>query len=117
MYLTVIHYCRQYPLWVQILKAETDALQGLSYDKDKVMTFGNSDTTAALGARRADISNKKEIIETTAKEVANGMHKWIILGCCYNMTYFQLKHNGIPCGKDTYYKLRRRFYYAVSEKI
>ena len=116
-YLTVMHYCRQYPLWLQMLDIEFDARHGIAYDHDKVMSSNGSDSTSTLGIRRAEASKKKDIIEDVAKNTANGMSTWLILGCCYNMTYIQLKTYGIPCGKDLYYKLRRKFYYEMSKKI
>ena len=116
-YLTVVHYCRQYPIWMQELNMEFDARQGISYDRDRVQTSNNSDSTSSLGIKRAEVSRKKDMLEHVAYETANGMAKWIILGCCFSMTYLQLKTYGIPCGKDLYYKLRRKFYYKISERI
>lgn len=116
-YLTVVHYCRQYPQWLEELNIDFDARKGIAYDHDRVQSSHGADSTASMGIRRAEISRKKDIIEEVAKNTANGMSTWLILGACYNMTYIQLKTYGIPCGKDLYYQFRRKFYYEMAKKI
>lgn len=116
-YLTAIHYCRQYPLWLIELDMEFDARQGIAYDRDRVQTSSNSDSTSQLGIRRAEVSAKKDLVENTAKAVAGTLYRWLILGVCYNLTYYQLKQRGIPCGHNLYYSLRRQFYYDIARQI
>ncbi len=116
-YLTVIHYCKQYPEWEAQLNAYTDTVKAVTYDKDRVQTSPTSDATADLAIRRAEISRKKDMIDKTAEEVGGMLCKWLILGVCFDTPYYQLNQRGIPCGKDTYYNLRRKFYYEMSTKI
>ena len=113
----VIHYCKQYPTWEAELEAMNDANTGIAYDQDRVQSSHNSDPTADLAVRRAEISKKKAVIDETAQEVAGSMWHWLILGVCHDHPYYYLRQSGIPCGKDLYYKLRRIFYYEMSRKI
>lgn len=113
----VIHYCRQYPEWVEQLEALTDTARAIRYDVDHVQTSNDSDPTSDLAMRRAEISRKKEMIDKLAVEIGGIMAKWLIRGVCYGDPFYQLKHDGIPCGKDLYYLLRRKFYYEMSRKV
>ena len=116
-FLTVLHYCRQYPLWVAELKADPDSSRAITYDKDRVQTSNVFDPTEAIGMRRAEIAAKKRGLEEVAREVGGALYDWIILGVCYGMTYYQLQERGIPCGKDMYYDRRRKFYYEIARRL
>ena len=116
-FLMIIHYCKQYPAWVDELNALTDTSRAITYDSDRVQTSNDSDPTSDLAIRRAEISRKKEEVEQVAKEVAGDLHKWLILGVCHDYPYQQLEACGIPCGKNMYYHLRRKFYFELSKKI
>lgn len=116
VYLTVVHYCLQYPLWKAELKA-TDGVKAIRYDKDKVQTSPSGDLVYNVAARRAELSRKKEGLERVAKNVAGDMDKWLILGVCHGMTFYQLEFRGIPCGKDMYYAIRKKFYYEMSKEL
>ena len=117
VFLTAVHFCLQYPYWLSELNLVFDARQGIAYDKDRVQTAGNYDSTSSLGIKRAEMSKKVDLINDTAKEVADHQFVWLILGCCYGEPYYKLQQRGIPYGKDLYYKQRRLFYYKLSEKI
>lgn len=116
-FLTALHYCRQYPLWVAELSVDPSTVRAIRYDMDKVQASGDSDPTLTAAVRRTAIERKKEEVDAAAKEVADGMAEWLIQGVCYGQTYFQLKEKGIPCGKDLFYKWRRKFYYTIAQKI
>ena len=117
VFLTTVHFCRQYPLWVSELDTAPDTSTGISYDRDRVQTSTQGDATADLAMRRQMISRKKELVDDTAREVAGPMDRWLIMGVGNGLTYFQLHDRGIPCGKDMYYDMRQRFYYELSKKI
>lgn len=117
VFLTTVHFCRQYPYWLEEIEAMTDARQGIAYDKDHVQSSNEYDSTSALAMKRAMMSRKVDLIRDTAKTVAGHQYKWLIQGCCYGKPYYLLRHDGIPYGKDLYYKQRRRFYYELSQRI
>lgn len=115
--MTLLHYCRRYPLWVAELKAEPDTSRAIVYDKDRVQTSGDFNPTEEIAMRRAEIASKKKELEEVARTVDSSIYEWLILGVCYGMTYYQLQQRGIPCGKDMYYDRRRKFYYQMSKRI
>jgi len=117
VFLTTIHYCRQYPLWIDELEALTDSNKGIAYDKDKVQSSSDYDSTSELAMKRLAMSVKIDLVRSMAKLVAGHQYRWLIQGCCYGKPYFVLKQDGIPCGKNLYYSWRRRFYYELSQRI
>lgn len=116
VYLTVVHYCLQYPLWKAELET-TDGVKAIRYDKEKVQTSASDDAVYNAAVRRAELSKKKDLVDRIAREVADDLDRWLILGVCYGMTYYQLEYRGIPCGKDLYYTIRKKFYYEISKEI
>lgn len=117
VYLTVIHFCRQYPLWVAELETEPDASKAITYDKERVQTSNQYDATSEIAMHRHQISQKKEIIDRISSEVAGDMAQWLRLGVCYGLTYSDLEARGIPCASKTFYRMRKRFYYELSKVI
>lgn len=117
VYLTVIHFCRQYPLWVAELETEPDASKAITYDRERVQTSNQYDATSEIAMHRHMIAKKKEIIDRISSDVAGDMAQWLRLGVCYGLTFPDLEIRGIPCVDKTYYRMRKRFYYEVSKVI
>lgn len=115
-FLTVVHYCKQYPLWVHELTT-LQGTKGIAYDGDRVQTSHDSDPTYEMAMKREEYRKKKDKVDEVACFVAGGMAEWIVRGACYDMPFYKLRQDGIPCEKNLYYRLRRRFYYEMSKKI
>ena len=117
-FLTVIHYCKQYPLWIDELNRLANTGRAIRYDQDRVQSSNDYDPTSATAIRRAEILKKKEAVDRIAIMVAGEvMARWLIKGVCDDKAYYELQLEGIPCGKDLYYMLRRRFYYEMAKII
>ena len=118
-HLACIHYALQYRDWKAELDAERDTRGAIRYDKDRVQTSGDYDSTSETAIRMVAIAKKVDIIEECIKTACNGsnLEQYIKLGVCYGFNMNQLLLNGMPCGKDLYYNIRRRFYYELSKKI
>lgn len=118
-YLACIHYALQYRDWKAELDAERDTRGAIRYDKDRVQTSNDYDSTSETAIRLLNISRKVDNIENCIVDACDGsgLEKYVKLGVCYGFTFFQLQENGIPCGKDLYYQIRKRFYWELSKKI
>lgn len=116
-FLTVVHFCRQYPQWLAELSTELDPRRGVNYDQDKVSSSGEPDPTFSIAARRATISRKKDIVEHTAQHVAHDLYKWLLLGVGYDYSFYQLQERGMPCNRNVYYAMRRQFFYELAKSI
>ena len=112
------HYCLQYNEWQDELKYKCDTVRSIEIT-DMPTVHNNSDATQNLAMRRAELSNKCKLIEDTAKEADEELCQYILKavtneGITYN--YLRMVCN-IPCGKNMYYSVRKKFYYLLSKKI
>lgn len=118
-HLTCIHYAMQYRDWKAQLDELRDTRGAIAYDKDHVQTSNDYDSTSETAMRMIEIKDKCAIIDSCinlACDSAN-IENFLRLGVCYGFNYNRLRQNGIPCGKNLYYEIRRRFYYELSKKI
>lgn len=118
-YLTAIHYSLRYPLWKEEIDNMADTSKAITYDKDKVQTSFDYDSTFEAAVKITDSypQTKIRMIDNIICLVANGMDYWLRLGVCYGLTFNQLKGKGMPCEKDYYYKMRRHYYYELMQRI
>lgn len=118
-YLTAIHYALGYPLLKEEVETMADTSKGISYDKDKVQSSSGYDMTfeAAVKIAESNKQHKMQLIDDTIRLVADGMDYWLRLGVCYGLTFDQLKGKGMPCERDYYYLMRRKFYYVLAKRI
>lgn len=117
-YLACIHYALQYRDWLAYLDAERDTRGAIRYDKDRVQTSGDYDSTSATAIRMLEIQDKVDMIDGIICEVAEaGMQKYLRLSVCYGFTVYQLQGQGAPCSKNYMTKLRQKFYWELAKKI
>ncbi len=118
-YLTAIHYSLRYPLWKEELDSMADTSRAITYDKDKVQTSGNYDSTfeAAVRITESQAMIKIKMVDDVISLVAKGMDYYLKLGVCYGLTFDQLKGKGMPCERDMYYLMRRHYYFELSKRI
>jgi hypothetical protein len=117
-YLTCIHYALQYKDWRLTLDAERDTRGAIRYDKDRVQTSNDFDSTSATAIRMIEIQDKVDKIDGIIEEIADeGMQKYLRMSVCYGFTKYQLSDLGMPCGKNYIGKLRQRFYWELSKRI
>lgn len=118
-YLTCIHYALQYRDWVAMLTADRDTRGAIQYDKDKIQTSNDFDSTSSTAMKMVEIADKVKKIDDTIALVCDGsnLDRWLRLGVCYGFTVYQLMDDDMPCGKNMYYEIRQKFYYELSKKI
>ena len=118
-YLACIHYALQYRDWKASLDADRDTRGAIRYDKDKVQTANDYDSTSETAMRMLEYDDKCAMIDkliNTACDYSN-LDKWVRLGVCYGFPVYKLIQMGMPCGKKMYYSIRQRFYYELSKNI
>lgn len=111
----VYHFCLQYNEWRDEYRA-MDGLRAVSCD---AMPRGSTvaDPTAALAARRAALRQKMELVERTATATDAVLGKYLLKAVTNEgIPYTYLREvMGMPCGRNQYYALRRKFYWVLSE--
>ena len=115
-YYELKHFCMQYPMW----KKAYTALDGFSKRSSDLSDFlKNSnigDPTAKCAEAKLFYSERIEMIERIALETDKYMSGYILKAVTEGISYDILKAKlNIPCCKDTYYKLYRRFFWLLND--
>ena len=116
-YFELKHFCRQYTIW----KEAYEGLDGLSKGNLNLIhtskTGAVSDPTAKCAEARLFYSERMDMIKQAAQETDSGLADYILAGVTEGLSYDRLRTKlRIPCGKDTYYELYRRFFWILNKK-
>lgn len=118
-YLTVVHYAKQYPVLLAEYNVLADTAGTIRYDKDKVQTSDNYDSTFETAVKLTEIGEKIHRIEDALELSAptKTFRKYLILSVCNGLTLYQLRNRGLKCKNKTFSDMRSRFYFELSKKI
>ena len=115
----VYHYAMQYQEWKDEYRTTEQTMRGIAYDGVKVKSSGSGDALERVAIRITELSEKIEMLEAVAKETDKDLSEYILRG----VTDEQVTYNylsmvlHIPCSRNTYYSLRRKFYWLLSERL
>ena len=115
-YYELKHFCLQYPIW----KKAYSTLDGLSSRPADLAgikpTNSISDPTAKCAEAKTYYSERTSMIENVANETCPDLSDYILRAVTEAISYDHLKSRlDIPCSKDTYYDLYRRFFWLLSK--
>ena len=115
-YYELKHFCLQYPIW----KKAYTGLDGLSKTPEDLKIFvktGNvSDPTAKCAEMKLYYRDRMDMVEQVAKETDLGLWDYIFKGVTEGLSYDLLRvKSDIPCCKDVYYNLYRRFFWILNK--
>lgn len=115
-YYELKHFCLQYPIWVKAYQS-LDGLQNRPHDLALfVQSNSNSDPTAKCAEAKLYYSERIAMIETVAKQTDEYLSGYILKAITEELSYNYLKTKmDIPCSKDTYYKLYRKFFWLLND--
>lgn len=117
-YYELKHFCLQYPIWKNAYKM-LDGYENKSvinkFIPEKTRNMHSPTEYCAEG--RAYYAERIELIERVSKETDSSLSYYILKGVTDGLPYdiLKLRYN-IPCGKDMYYGLYRRFFWLLSKK-
>lgn len=110
------HFCMQYPKWKEAYSNLNDTCISTSvFDK---IPSGNlpSNPTVRRAVLRVYYAERIDLIEKTAINADQYLHKYILKAVTENLSYAYLKARlDIPCSRDMYYDRYRRFFWLLSE--
>ena len=114
-YYELKHFCLQYPIWK---KAHVD-LEGLSRRPNNsevfIKTNRISDPTVKCAEARSFYYDRMKMIKQATVDTDLGLADYILKAVTEGISYDYLKARlEIPCCKDVYYKLYRRFFWLLS---
>lgn len=116
-YYELKHFCLQYPIW----RKAYAALDGLSTTSTDIAMFvvtnAFGDPTAKCGIARAYYSERTDMVERVAEQTDQELADYILKAVTEGWSYEILKARlGIPCCRDTYYELYRRFFWLLNKE-
>lgn len=114
-YYELKHFCLQYPIW----KRAYLALDGYSkaLTEDPVDGGEHGDPTRRAAEARYSFYKRMSMIEEAARETDVSLRNFILKGVTEGLSYDVLKARyDIPCCKDVYYDLYRKFFWLLSQK-
>lgn len=116
-YYELKHFCLQYPIWRKAYLA----LDGLAKGPTDLTIFTKTgsvnDPTARCAEAKLFYSERMNMIEKVALETDPELGSYILKAVTNGISYDCMKARlDIPCCKDTYYKLYRRFFWLLSKE-
>jgi len=115
-YYELKHFCLQYPIW----KKAYEALDGYSTRSACVVEtpekYAKSDPTARVAESRLYFYERMKMLETTSIEAGPLFGTYLLKAVTEGISFECLKTKyGIPCCKETYYDVYRRFFWLLSK--
>ena len=114
-YYELKHFCLQYPIW----KKARAALTGLASrpdDLERYFSGKHSDPTAKCAEARLFYTERMELVENAAEETDKELSAYILVGVTEGLSYDHLRARmDIPCCKDVYYRLYRKFFCILNK--
>lgn len=114
-YYELMHFCLQYQIW----RKAYYSLDGYSKALDSEPVAGGDlgNPTARCAEARYSFYKRMSIIEEAASETDVSLKDYILKGVTEGLSYDILKARyNIPCCKDVYYDLYRKFFWILSKK-
>jgi hypothetical protein len=116
-YYELKHFCMQYPLWRRSYNVLDGMSRPSSYDAIFCKNYTHADPVAKHIEAREFYFNRMRMVEQTAIATDKELYRYILKGVTEGISYDFLKARlEIPCCKDTYYDLYRRFFWLLSQE-
>lgn len=116
-YYELKHFCLQYPIWKKAYLL-LDGTSKCSPDMEKTSRTGqHSDPTSNCAIEMQFYSERIEMVERAACDTDFVLAKYILQGVTDGVSYDYLKARlDIPCCKEVYYELYRRFFWILDKE-
>ena len=113
-YYELKHFCLQYPEWKeQVRNAAIFGKTGEVVRTDRQW----SDPTATSSYICEEAMDRIRLVEECCSLACGDLSSYILRAVTEGLSYVNLKMMyEIPCSRDTYYELYRRFYYVLSSR-
>lgn len=115
-YYELKHFCLQYPLWRKA-RAALDSLSKRPNNSAAVSRTNKvSSPVEKCVEARLFYTDRMELLENVANETDEVMAVYILKAVTEGISYDHLKvRMNVPCCKDTYYELYRRFFWLLNK--
>ena len=116
-YYELKHFCLQYPLWRHAYNSLIDYPGSWPQLVPPCKTNVISDPVTKHIDERLYYADRMKMVERVAKETDEELSCYILEAITEGISYDHLKaRTGIPCCKDVYYDLYRRFFWLLNKE-
>lgn len=116
-YYELKHFCLQYPTWRHKYNSLISYPSSWPQLIPPTKTNAISDPVTKHIDERLFYANRMDMLERVAKETDEELAYYILKAITEGISYDHLRaRTDIPCCKDTYYDLYRRFFWLLSEE-
>ena len=113
-YYELKHYCLQYLHWKKLyhsLEFKMEVKNG------EVRSLNEERPVEKLAVIRSDCKRAMELVERTCKDATDELWEYLFKAVTEGLSYLQLQMlYEMPCGKDMYYDVYRKFFYILSQR-
>ena len=116
-YYELKHFCLQYPEWKKQIRY-LDGLQSQApYSQiPKTATNDISDPVAKVAILRSGLTRKIDIVEEAARQAGEDLSVYILESITEGLSYsVLLAKRRIPCNKNEYYDIYRKFFWILDK--
>lgn len=114
-YYELKHFCMQYDIWKQAYNS-LDSMVRISPSGLYSKTNNVSSPVERCAEAREYYYDRMAMVEKAAKETDLYFSQYILIAVTTGLSYDKLRaQTDIPCCKDTYYELYRRFFWILNK--
>ena len=107
------HFCLQYRSWLEQYK-ELDGYPTQSYSRDDCRSTDPADPTERIAERKLYLRERMDLVRNAAKATDEVIGHYIFKAVTQGKSYEHLRaKDNIPCCKNTYYDLYRKFFWLL----
>ena len=116
-YYELKHFSLQYAIWQKQYSLISNIRSNETYSLTPIANQSFYDSTGETAVDRTYYSIRTELLEKVAKETDDVIGNYILKGVTEGWSYDILKARlNIPCCKDMYYELYRRFFWLLDKE-
>lgn len=115
-YYELKHFCLQYYIWKKAYSELTVEIK--SFDMTEMPKSSNTASPVEmLVEKRLYFKNRIDMVEQVCKDTDAFLGKYILEAVTKGLSYEQLRaRSNVPCGKEVYYDLYRRFFWLLDKE-
>ena len=118
-YYELKHFCLQYPEWMEECKCLDDiyGFGAIDFEKEKLSKTNRVyDPVYECAVRKEELTSRINLVRNTAAAAGDDLCPYILKGITEGLTYSILRVKmQIPCCKDIYYELYRKFFWLLDK--
>lgn len=114
-YYELKHFCLQYPSWKRAYLS-LDGMSKRPIDSVIVKHFPGSDPVSRCAEARIFYKDRIDMVELAANDTDPLLGQYILQAVTEGLSYDVMRvRKGVPCSKDAYYELYRKFFWLLHQ--